>query len=61
LFRVFDRKHAEQHFIDQRENRGIPADSERNRQQRDGSEQRRPRKAAPCISQIASQMTHTAP
>ncbi len=60
LFRGLDRKHAEQHFIDECENRGIRADSECDRQQRDGGEQRRPCKPSPRIAQIASQMTHTA-
>ncbi len=58
LFGIPDRQAPQQHFVDEREDGGIRADPQRDRQERDRSEQRRADEAPQGVAQIASQVSH---
>jgi hypothetical protein len=58
LLRVLYRKLPEQPFVDEREDRGVRADAERDRQQRLAGEERRPYEAANRVSEIARELLH---
>jgi len=56
LARVLHRQHAQQHFVDEREDRGVGADAESDRHQRDDGEERRACQPAPGVLNVPQQM-----
>src|SRR5205814_7701766 len=58
LFGILHRKHPQQHLVDQRENRRVGADAERDRDYGDNREERRADQAAPGVAEVACQVTH---
>ena len=57
LLGIPDRQRAQEHFVDEREDRRIGADAERDRQEGDHREQRRTAEPAPRVPAVPSEMT----
>jgi hypothetical protein len=58
LFGVFHRKAPQEHFVDEREDGGVGADTEGDRHERDAREQRRSGEPAEGVSKNANQSCH---
>src|SRR5262249_11267260 len=58
LLGMLYRQQVEQHFVDQRENRGVGADAERDRRECDDGEDRRPRETAAGVAKVPSKVAH---
>ena len=56
LLRILYGETAKEHLVDQREDGGIRADAERNREHRHRGEEGGPRQPPPCIAEIPSEM-----